>query len=78
MQKTLRLIAPGGLLVTSSNLQKMTLEGYLKELRKGSLAVGRHLQVIRVSGQAEDFPFTTSFPEGNYLKYVVSVVQDKI
>lgn len=78
VQKTLRLIAPGGLLVTSSNLQKMTLEGYLKELRKGSLAVGRHLQVIRVSGQAEDFPFTTSFPEGNYLKYVVSVVQDKI
>ena len=78
VQKILRLMSPGGLLVTSSNLQKMPMEKYLKELRKGSLAVGRHLQVVKVSGQAEDFPFSASFPEGQYLKYVVSVVQDKI
>lgn len=78
VQKALRLIVPGGLLVTSSNLQKMTLEEYLKELRKGSLAAGRQLQVVKVSGQADDFPFTASFPEGHYLKYVVSVVQDKV
>ena len=78
VQKALKIIAPGGLLVTSSNLQKMLLADYLKELRKGSLAAGRKLQVIKVSGQAEDFPFTASFPEGNYLKYVVSVVQDKV
>ncbi len=78
VQKALRLMTTGGLLVTSSNLQKMPLEGYLKELRKGSLAVGRQLQVIKVAGQADDYPFTTSFPEGNYLKYVVSVVQDKV
>ena len=56
----------------------MPLEKYLKELRKGCLAVGRHLQVVKVSGQADDFPFSPSFPEGHYLKYVVSVVQDKI
>ncbi len=78
VQKSLRLLTPGGLLVTSSNLQKMSLENYLKELRKGSLAVGRQLQVVSVSGQSDDFPFTASFPEGNYLKYVVSVVQDKV
>lgn len=78
VQKVLRLMPVGGLLVTSSNLQKMPLEKYLKELRKGSLAVGRHLQVVEVSGQADDFPFSASFPEGHYLKYVVSVVQDKV
>jgi 23S rRNA (cytosine1962-C5)-methyltransferase len=78
VQKILRLVSPGGLLVTSSNLQKMPLEKYMKELRKGSLAVGRHLQVVAVSGQADDFPFSPSFPEGQYLKYVVSVVQDKV
>lgn len=78
VQKILPLIPSGGLLVTSSNLQKMSLETYLKELRKGSLAAGRHLQVIQVSGQADDFPFSPNFPEGHYLKYVVSVVQDKI
>ena len=78
VQKALRLLARDGLLITSSNLQKMSLEAYLKELRKGSVAVGRHLQVVKVSGQADDFPYTASFPEGNYLKYVVSVVQEKI
>ncbi|NOR50790.1 MAG: class I SAM-dependent rRNA methyltransferase [Desulfuromonadales bacterium] len=77
VQKALRLIAPDGLLVTSSNLQKMSLADYLKELRKGSIAADRHLQVVKVAGQADDFPFTVSFPEGNYLKYVVSVVRDK-
>jgi len=77
VEKALKLITPGGLLITSSNLQKMALADYLKELRKGSLKAGRQLQVIKVSGQADDFPFTVSFAEGNYLKYVVSVVQDE-
>jgi len=78
VQKSLRLLAPNGLLVTSSNLQKMVLADYLKELRKGSHAAGRQLQVVSVAGQADDFPFTASFPEGHYLKYVVSVVQEKV
>jgi len=78
VQKSLRLLTPNGLLVTSSNLQKMVLADYLKELRKGSQAAGRQLQVVSVAGQADDFPFTASFPEGHYLKYVVSVVQEKV
>ena len=78
VQKVLPLIPAGGLLVTSSNLQKMPLADYLKELRKGGVAAGRRLQVIEVAGQGDDFPFTVSFPEGNYLKYVVSVVQDEL
>jgi 23S rRNA (cytosine1962-C5)-methyltransferase len=78
VKNALGLLNEGGLLVTSSNLQKMSLESYLKELRKGSLAGGCHLQVIKIAGQSEDFPFLTGFPEGNYLKYVVSVVQKKL
>ncbi len=74
--KALRLIPAGGLFISSSNLQKMTLADYIKELRKGANSAGRQMQVIHVSGQADDFPWTTSFPEGNYLKFVVSVVQD--
>ncbi|MDT8440529.1 MAG: class I SAM-dependent rRNA methyltransferase [Desulfuromonadales bacterium] len=74
--KALQLLPPGGLLITSSNLQKMTLDDYLKELRRGSLAAGRRLQVTEVAGQGGDFPFPVGFPEGRYLKYVVSVVQD--
>ncbi len=76
VSKALALLAPGGLLITSSNLQKMSQAEYLKELRKGSLAAGCSLQILKVAGQADDFPFTAAFPEGNYLKYVVSVVKD--
>jgi 23S rRNA (cytosine1962-C5)-methyltransferase len=75
--KSLGLLDIGGLLITSTNLQKMTLADYLKELRKGCLAAGRLLQVVEVAGQAPDFPFLATFPEGQYLKYVVSVVKEK-
>lgn len=78
VHKALGLLSESDLLITSSNLQKMPIESYLKELRKGSMAASRQLQVIKVAGQAEDFPFLTGFPEGNYLKYVVSVVQEKL
>lgn len=77
VEKALRLLGSGGLLVTSSNLQKMSLPDYLKQLRLGCSKAGRQLQVIKIAGQSEDFPFTVSFPEGQYLKYVVSVVQEK-
>jgi 23S rRNA (cytosine1962-C5)-methyltransferase len=77
VSKALGIIPAGGLLITSSNLQKMTAADYIKQLRKGASSAGRQLQVAHVSGQADDFPWTAGFPEGNYLKYVVSVVQDR-
>ncbi|TGU71709.1 class I SAM-dependent rRNA methyltransferase [Geomonas terrae] len=68
-----RLIKPGGLLITSSNHQKVDLADYLKELRRGALQGGAELQVIAVTGQPEDFPYPVTFAEGCYLKYVVAV-----
>jgi len=67
------LLVEGGLLITSSNLQKMDMADYLKELRRGSLQGGCELRVIRLAGQSSDFPYPVTFPEGRYLKYVISV-----
>ncbi len=75
VQLSLGLLPPGGLLVTSSNHQKVDLADYLKELRRGALAAGRELRVIETAGQGGDFPYPVTFPEGRYLKYVVSVVE---
>ncbi len=69
----LSLLAPGGLLITSSNHQKVDLADYLKELRRGALQGQCGLRVIRTLGQGEDFPFSLTFPEGRYLKYVMAV-----
>jgi 23S rRNA (cytosine1962-C5)-methyltransferase len=70
---TLPLLAPGGLLVCSSNHQKVSMDDYLKELRKGAVQAGSDLKTVFVAGQCEDFPCSVSFPEGRYLKFVISV-----
>ena len=67
----LKLLKTGGLLVTSSNHQKVDLAEYLKELRRGALQGGSELQVISICGQPEDFPYPVTFPEGRYLKYAI-------
>lgn len=67
------LLADGGLLIASSNHQKVDVAEYLKELRRGALVAGCDLRVISLLGQPEDFPYPVSFPEGRYLKYAVCV-----
>lgn len=67
----LRLLNAGGLLISSSNHQKVDVADYLKELRRGSLSSGIELQIVGLRGQGVDFPYPVGFPEGRYLKYVV-------
>ena len=67
------VLTRGGLLISSSNLQKMDTADYLKELRRGALQGGCDLKVIKFAGQGADFPYPVTFPEGRYLKYVISV-----
>jgi 23S rRNA (cytosine1962-C5)-methyltransferase len=70
---TLPLLTDGGLLITSSNHQKVDTAEYLKELRRGALHAGNDLRVISLLGQPEDFPYPVTFPEGRYLKYAICV-----
>ena len=72
---TLPLLESGGLLISSSNHQKVSMDDYMKELRRGALQSGAELKTIFTSGQPEDFPCSVSFPEGRYLKFVISVKQ---
>jgi len=72
---TLPLLESGGLLISSSNHQKVSMDDYMKELRRGALQSGDELKTIFTSGQPEDFPCSVSFPEGRYLKFVINVKQ---
>jgi 23S rRNA (cytosine1962-C5)-methyltransferase len=69
----LKLLKEGGLLIASSNHQKIDVAEYLKELRRGALQAGTSLQVCSLAGQPEDFPYSVTFPEGRYLKYAICV-----
>ena len=73
LTQVLDLLVPGGVLMCSSNHQKVDFAAYLKELRKGALAAAGSLQVIKTTGQPEDFPFPVTFPEGQYLKCVTCI-----
>ncbi|MBN1957701.1 MAG: class I SAM-dependent rRNA methyltransferase [Desulfuromonadales bacterium] len=72
-EAVLPLLQPGGLLISSSNHQKVPMDDYLKELRKGAMTARVDLKTIFISGQGEDFPCSVGFPEGRYLKFVISV-----
>lgn len=74
----LPLLATGGVLISSSNHQKIDVADYLKELRRGALKAGDELRVISLAGQAEDFPYPVTFPEGRYLKYAVCVKSERV
>lgn len=69
----LALLVPGGLLVSSSNHQKVDVADYLKELRRAALEAGCGLRVLKMAGQGQDFLYPVTFPEGRYLKYVIAV-----
>ena len=69
----LPLLTGGGLMITSSNHQKVDVADYLKEVRRGAQQGDYNLQVISLFGQPEDFPYPVTFPEGRYLKYAVCV-----
>ena len=74
---SLPLLSTGGLLIASSNHQKVDLADYLKELRRGALQASSELRVISLYGQPEDFPYPVTFPDGRYLKYAVCVKSDR-
>ncbi|MBE9487042.1 MAG: class I SAM-dependent rRNA methyltransferase [Chloroflexi bacterium] len=73
--ETLPLLEEGGLLMSSTNHQKISMDDYLKELRRGTLQAESDLRTIFTAGQPEDFPCPVTFPEGRYLKFVISVKQ---
>ena len=71
--EVLELLVDGGVLVTSSNHQKVDLPEYLKELRRGALQAATPLRIIRTGGQGIDFPYSLTCPESRYLKFIIGV-----
>lgn len=78
VESALPLLVDGGILICSSNHQKVDISDYLKEIRRGALKAGCNLQVLSLAGQPEDFPYTPNFPEGRYLKYVTCIKQGEV
>ncbi|MFO1493063.1 MAG: class I SAM-dependent rRNA methyltransferase [Lysobacterales bacterium] len=67
-EAALRLLAPGGLLVSCSCSHHYDAESLLDGLQRAALACGRPLRVLRRLAQSADHPIHPAMPETSYLK----------
>jgi 23S rRNA (cytosine1962-C5)-methyltransferase len=68
-----RVLAPGGFLAFATNAAKLSAADVDKALADGAAESGHDLRIIERHGLPPDFPVRPGFPEGNYLKFVLSV-----
>jgi 23S rRNA (cytosine1962-C5)-methyltransferase len=71
----LRLVVDGGYLVCSSCSQFLVPEDMTTTLRRASVQCNSHLFPVKSLGHPSDHPVTVYFPEAEYLKSVVSLVE---
>lgn len=68
--RALRMLNPGGLLITSSCSQHIDENAFLNILSQAASDAGRRVQVLQKRTQGKDHPFLLSMPETYYLKCI--------
>jgi 23S rRNA (cytosine1962-C5)-methyltransferase len=69
--RALRLLGPGGILVTCSCSHHLSEAAFLQLLAEAALDAGRTLRVAERLTQARDHPILLTVPETHYLKCVI-------
>jgi 23S rRNA (cytosine1962-C5)-methyltransferase len=69
--RALRLLAPGGILVTCSCSHHVSEAALLETVAEASLDAGRTLRVLERRTQAQDHPILLTVPETLYLKCLI-------
>jgi 23S rRNA (cytosine1962-C5)-methyltransferase len=72
--RALKLLNPGGILVTCTCSYHMSEEMFLGILAQAALDARRRLQIIEQRGQSSDHPALLGVPETHYLKCVIARV----
>lgn len=72
--RALKMLRPGGILVTCSCSYHVSQPDFLGMLAAASLDAHRTLRLIEVRGQARDHPVLLNIPETAYLKCLISYV----
>jgi 23S rRNA (cytosine1962-C5)-methyltransferase len=72
--RALKMLRPGGILVTCSCSYHVSQPNFLEMLSSAALDVHRTLRLVEVRGQAKDHPILLNVPETSYLKCVVASV----
>ena len=72
--RALKMLRPGGILVTCSCSYRVSQQDFLEMLATAALDAHRTLRLIEVRGQAKDHPVLLNIPETAYLKCVIASV----
>jgi 23S rRNA (cytosine1962-C5)-methyltransferase len=72
--RALKMLRPGGILVTCSCSYHVGQPDFLEMLASAALDAHRTLRLIEVRGQAKDHPVLLNVPETSYLKCVIASV----
>lgn len=72
--RALKMLRPGGVLVTCSCSYHVSQSSFLEMLASAALDARRMVRVLEVRGQAKDHPVLLNVPETGYLKCVVGDV----
>ena len=73
--RAMRLLAPGGTLITASCSFHVRLPLFLEMLAGAAADSGRRLTLKQVLGQGQDHPEIVTIPETGYLKGAVLVAE---
>jgi 23S rRNA (cytosine1962-C5)-methyltransferase len=72
--RALKLLNPGGVLITCTCSYHMSEEMFLEMIASAALDARRRLQIIEKRGQSTDHPVLIGVPETHYLKCVIGRV----
>ena len=74
--RALKMLRPGGILVTCSCSYHIGQSTFLEMLASAALDAHRTLRLIEVRGQSKDHPILMNVPETSYLKCVIASVSN--
>ena len=72
--RALKMLRPGGILVTCSCSYHVSQSNFLEMLASSALDAHRTLRLLEIRGQAKDHPILLNVPETAYLKCVIASV----
>jgi 23S rRNA (cytosine1962-C5)-methyltransferase len=73
--RALKMIGPGGILVTCSCSHHVSQEDFLSMLAEAAHDAHRRIRLLEVRGQSQDHPVVAGIPETAYLKCVIAYVE---
>jgi len=73
--RALKMLEPGGILVTCSCSHHVSQEEFLGMLAESARDTHRRIRLLEVRGQSQDHPVVAGIPETAYLKCVIAFVE---